>query len=166
MINLFSCKSAGELSTVTNVELERYSGKWYEIARLPNRFEKGMECITATYTLKDNGKVEVLNQGYSVKNKGKLNSAKGKAWVPDAKHQGRLKVSFFWPFSGDYYIIELGENYEYALVGAPSRKYLWILSRTKEIDDSLYLELLEKARTKGFDITSIIKVHQNCNDSF
>jgi len=159
----FISKPTQNLSTVKEVDIQKYAGQWYEIGRLPNSFEKGLECVTATYTLKNNGKIGVLNQGHSLKKPGKISTAKGTAWVPDEAYPGRLKVSFFWPFAGDYYIISLDDNYSYALVGDPSRKYLWVLSRTKLLDNTIYAELLEIARNKGFDIEQMITVNQECN---
>ena len=83
--------------------------------------------------------------------------------MPDSEFPGRLKVSFFWPFAGNYYIISLDQDYNYALVGDPSRKYLWVLSRTKELDNTIYIELLDNAKINGFDIDNVIKVNQECN---
>jgi lipocalin len=163
MLQLFSCKPVQNLPTVEVVDLTKYSGTWYEIARLPNSFEKGLECITATYTLKGNGKIEVLNKGFYIKDKTKFSKAKGTAWIPDANYQGRLKVSFFWPFAGDYYIIALDENYNYALVGSPTRNYLWILSRTKVLDKVIIDDLLNIAKQNGFDTSEMIYVIQDCN---
>ena len=163
MLSFFSCKSVQNLSTVEQVDVEKYAGKWYEIARLPNSFEKDLKCVTANYTLKDKGKIEVLNQGYSIKKEGKVKRAKGVAWVPDLEFPGRLKVSFFRPFSGDYYIISLNPEYKYALVGDPSRKYLWVLSRSPYMEDALYSELLEIARVNGFKTDQVIKVEQDCH---
>ena len=162
-MSLLSFKTPQNLPTVEKVDIEKYAGQWYEIARLPNSFEKGLQCVTATYTLKKNNKIEVLNQGYSNKDTEKLSRAKGRAWVPDPEFPGRLKVSFFWPFAGNYYIISLDEEYNYALVGDPSRKYLWVLSRSKVMDDTIYDGLLKIARTNGFNIDNIIKVNQDCN---
>jgi apolipoprotein D and lipocalin family protein len=161
MMSFLSCKPTQNLSTVEKVDIEKYAGQWYEIARLPNSFEKGLNCVTATYTLKKNDKIEVLNKGYSIKDIGKSNTVKGTAWVPDSEYPGRLKVSFFRPFSGNYYIISLDEEYNYALVGDPSRKYLWILARTKELNSTIYSELLEIAKINGFDIGNIIKVNHD-----
>ena len=163
MINLLSCKTIKDLPTVKNVDIEKYSGQWYEIARLPNSFEKGLECVTAKYTVKKNGKIEVLNKGYSSENSGEFKTAKGTAWIPNAKYPGRLKVTFFWPFSGNYYIISLDENYKYALVGDPSRKYLWILSRRRSLESLTYSKLLDIAKNNGFDINNIININQDCD---
>ena len=111
LLGLISCKASMELQTVEKVDIDSYLGTWYEIARLPNSFEKGLECVTATYSLKENGKIEVLNKGYSAEKKKGFDTAKGTAWIPDPDYPGRLKVTFFWPFSGDYYIISLDEAY-------------------------------------------------------
>lgn len=163
MFNLFSCKTPQDLPTVKEVNLQKYVGTWHEIARLPNRFEKGLTCITATYTLKENGEIEVLNQGYLLENVSEKSQAKGKAWVPNANYPGRLKVQFFWPFAGDYYIISLDKDYQYVLVGSPNRKFLWVLSKNKQLDEVIYQKLLTIAKEQGFDISTMIKVNQDCN---
>jgi apolipoprotein D and lipocalin family protein len=142
------------LEVVPHVELEKYLGKWYEIARLPFRFEDGCTDITATYSLSKDGNVSVLNECLK---DGKLKQAKGKAKVVDKKTGAKLKVTFFWPFSADYWIINLGENYDYAVVGSPSRKYLWILSRTPQMDDKLFSQLVESVKSKGFNVENLIK---------
>jgi len=154
--------SSSELPTLSKIDIKRYSGTWFEIARLPNSFENGLKCITATYNLRKDGKIDVLNSGHQLSDPAKINSAHGKAWIPDPKFPGRLKVQFFWPFSGDYYIIQLDENYQYVLVGDPSRKYLWILCRTKLIEPVVYDRLVEKAKILGFDIEKLVTVPQDC----
>lgn len=152
-------KERKPLTVVPSVNLGKYVGKWYEIARLPNRFENTcVSSVTATYTLRPDGQVGVLNE--CKKASGELKQAKGKAKVVDKKSNAKLKVTFFWPFYGDYWILELGANYEYAVVGDESRKYLWILSRTPQIDDALYQELLAKMSNQGFDTSRIIKTPQ------
>jgi len=151
------------LKTVPGVDFNRYAGKWYEIARLPNSFEKGLICCTAEYTLREDGKITVINTGHKETDPSKSSSVKGKAWVPDINEPGRLKVQFFWPFAAGYYIFHLDEaNYQYVLVGNPSRKYLWILARQPEIDESLYSELVEIAKMNGFSVENLIKVWQDC----
>lgn len=151
-----------ELTTVSPVNLEKYSGTWYEIARLPNRFEKGLECVTATYTLRSDGKIEVINKGRKVEEQNKISKIKGVAWVPDKRFPGRLKVRFFWPFSGKYYILDLDKNYRYALVGEPSRRYLWVLSKDKQLDSNIYSRLIERAAGMGFDTARVVKINQDC----
>jgi len=145
------------LEVVPHVELEKYLGKWYEIAHLPAKFQEGCDETTATYTLLKDGSISVLNQ--STKN-GKMKQAKGKAKVVDKNSNAKLKVTFFWPFYGDYWIIKLGNNYDYSVVGTPNRKYLWILSRTPQMDDKLYSQLIEYAKSKGFDVNKLIKTLQ------
>jgi apolipoprotein D and lipocalin family protein len=162
-VMLFSCKRGTvELPVVGDVDLEKYSGTWYEIARLPNSFEKGLKCVTATYRLRDDGKIEVINRGHKTGKPGKISKIKGVARVPDRNEPAKLKVTFFWPFSGDYYIIELDKEYRYALVGEPSRKYLWILARDKVLESTIYEDLLKKAAEMGFDSKSVIRTDQDC----
>ena len=141
------------LEVVPNVELEKYLGKWYEIAHLPARFQKGCTDTTATYTLSEDGNISVLNE--CIKN-GKVKQAKGKAKVVDKNSGAKLKVTFFWPFYGDYWIIDLGKDYDYAVVGTPNRKYLWILNRTPKMDNKLFSQLLESVKSKGFDVNNLI----------
>jgi len=161
MLKMIPVQSGVDLPTVKELDLERYKGTWYEIARLPNSFEKGLECVTATYTPGKKGKIDVLNKGFSDK-KGKYKSSRGKAWVPDGKYPGRLVVSFFWPFAGNYYIMALDEEYRYALVGDPSRKYLWILSRTPEMEDGTWSKLVNIAAGEGFNTGALVKIRQDC----
>lgn len=162
MIALASCGSSRELKTVENLDINKYSGLWYEIARLPNRFEKGLVCTTADYSIKQNGRIKVINKGYFEDNKEKYKDISGTAWIPDKNFPGRLKVRFFWPFAGNYYIIALDSNYNYALVGDPSRKYLWILAREKELSQNIYRQLLDRAKSEGFNTEAVIKIDQDC----
>ncbi len=115
------------LQTVSHVDLHRYVGLWYEIDRYPNSFQKGCQGSTAMYTVRPDGKIDVINSCRDEQD-GRLREAKGRAWVVDKTSNARLKVSFFWPFLGDYWIIDLGLEYEYAVVGTPNRQYLWILN--------------------------------------
>lgn len=150
-----------KLNTVDNLDLARYQGTWYEIARLPNSFERNLESVTATYTIKQNGKIEVINQGY--KSGAKRKSIKGVAWVPKEDYPGRLKVRFFWPFSGDYYVIAIDKDYKYALVGSPTRKFLWILAKEPTISEEVYEQYLSIAAQESFPISELIKVDQSLN---
>lgn len=143
------------LEVVPHVELEKYLAKWYEITHLPAKFQDGCNETTATYTLSKDGSISVLNQ--ATKN-GKIKQAKGK--VVDKNSNAKLKVTFFWPFYGDYWIIKLGNDYIYSVVGTPNRKYLWILSRTPQMDDKLYSLLIEYVKSKGFDVSKLIKTLQ------
>ncbi len=151
-----SAEEKQPLETVSSVDLGRYVGRWYEIARLPNRHQKDCESdVTATYTLRDDGKITVLNQ--CRKASGEIKNRKGTAKVVDQATNAKLKVSFFWPFSGNYWILELGPNYEYAVVGEPKRENLWILSREPRMDEELYRGLLDRAAAQGFDISRVIR---------
>lgn len=143
-----------KLEVVPHVELEKYLGKWFEIAHLPARFQEGCTDTTATYTLSKDGNISVLNE---CRRNGKVKLANGKAKVVDKNSGAKLKVTFFWPFYGDYWIIDLGKDYDYAVVGTPNRKYLWILSRTPQMADKLFSQLLESAKSKGFDVSKLIK---------
>jgi apolipoprotein D and lipocalin family protein len=151
-------KENNALEVVPHVELKKYLGKWYEITHLPTRFQEGCTDTTATYTLSEDGSISVLNE---CKRRGKVRQAKGKAKVVDRNSGAKLKVTFFWPFYGDYWIIDLGKDYEYAVVGTPNRKNLWILSRTPQMDDKLLSQLIESVKSKGFDVTKLIKTSHN-----
>jgi len=152
--------SAGEpkttLTTVKQVDLQRYSGMWYELASYPQFFERGCSKVKATYTPKD-GYVEVFNQ--SIK-KGKQNDIKGKAFVVNHSGNAKLKVQFFWPFKGNYWIIDLADDYSWALVSDPNRKTLWILSRSPKMDEVLYNSLIAKLVNRGFEKQKIVKMVQ------
>jgi apolipoprotein D and lipocalin family protein len=158
-----SCRSAAdyglpELEVVPYVDLEKYTGTWYEIARYPNKFQRDCYGSRATYGLRDDGKISVLNECYKGSAEGRLKSANGKAWVVDKKTNARLKVSFFWPFSGDYWIIELDDDYQHVVVGHPERKYLWILARQKTMDDVLYNGILKRLESvHRYDISKLIR---------
>jgi len=159
---LYACRGTGQKSTlevVPSVDLERYIGTWYEIARYPNSFQKE-DCVntTATYALREDGKISVLNKCLKDSGDGPESTANGKAWVVDSKTNAKIKVQFFWPFSGDYWIIQLGEQYEYAVVGHPDRAYLWILSRTPKMDPVLYQRVLVRLREQGYDPEQLIVV--------
>ena len=145
-----------ELEVVPSVDLSRYVGQWYEIARLPNRFQKKCaDSVTANYTLNSDGSIRVVNR--CRKSSGEFTTATGKAKIVDKQTNAKLKVSFFWPFYGKYWILDLGPNYEYAVVGEPGRDYLWILSRKPQMDEQLYQELLTKMQARGFDTTRMIR---------
>lgn len=154
-------KKTVNTETVQDFELNRYLGKWYEIARFPNRFEKDLVGVTATYSLLENGKIEVLNEGRKNTLDGDLKQAKGKAKIPDPSNPAALKVAFFLFFYADYFVMELDEtNYQWALVGSSTDDFLWILSRTPEMDASVYNQLVEKAKERGYDISKLYKVPQ------
>ena len=152
------------MRTVDNVDLERYLGTWYEIARLPNSFQEGCLCTTANYELIDSETIRVTNTCRQDSALGDLDKAEGKAWIVPNSGNAKLEVSFFWPFKGDYWIIDLDkENYEYALVGTPGRKYLWILARAPQLADSIYNRLTAVAKEEGFNLTEFIKTEHPCS---
>ncbi|MCA0448083.1 MAG: lipocalin family protein [Bacteroidetes bacterium] len=143
------------LETVPNVDLKRYAGKWYEIASFPQFFQKGCHCTTAEYTLTDKDYVIVENRCNKDSVSGKETSIKGKAFVVENSGNAKLKVQFFWPFSGKYWIIDLADDYSYAVVSHPDRDYLWILSRTPKMDGVVYQQILERLKTKGFKLDKL-----------
>ncbi len=154
---LSSARGQTPLQVVPAVDLARYAGKWYEIARLPNWFQRGCASdTTATYSLRPDGKVSVLNTCRAAD--GRLKTAKGTARIADEKGPNtRLKVTFFWPFSGDYWIIDLDPDYRWAVVGEPRRKYFWVLSRDPRMDETLYRQILERAKQQGYDLAPLLK---------
>jgi apolipoprotein D and lipocalin family protein len=148
------------LETVPSVDLNRYAGRWYEIARFPNRFQKSCAGdVSATYTLRGDGRIRVVNE--CRKADGGMKSASGTAKVDDQVSRSKLKVTFFWPFYGKYWIIALGQDYEYAVVSEPGREYLWILSRTPRMEEARYRELVARLATQGFDTSRIIRTRHN-----
>ena len=145
---------------VQGFELDRYLGKWYEVARLDHSFERGMDQVTAEYSLRDDGGVRVLNRGYSVE-KNKWSEAEGKAYFVGESDEGYLKVSFFGPFYGSYVVFDMDqENYQYAFISGPDTSYLWFLSRTPTVDPTLLARFVEQARSLGFDTDQLIYVNQ------
>jgi apolipoprotein D and lipocalin family protein len=146
---------------VDGFELDRYLGKWYEIARLDHSFERGMNQVSAEYSMRDDGGVKVLNQGYLTEEQ-KWRSAEGKAYFVDSSDKGHLKVSFFGPFYGSYIVFELEkDNYDYAFVSGPNHSYLWFLSRTPKVSEALKQKFKSQAKQLGFDTEQLIWVEQH-----
>jgi apolipoprotein D and lipocalin family protein len=139
------------LETVASVDLDRYLGRWYEIASYPAWFQKNCTAVTADYSLREDGGIGVVNSCRKGALDGKLKQAKGHAKVVDTTSNARLKVSFFWPFWGPYWIIDLDPDYQWAVVGEPNRKYLWILSRTPQMEDEVYEGIVSRLRDQGYD---------------
>ena len=157
-----SCYSNGHMdidtSTVKKLDILRFMGKWYEIARYEHTFEKEMTHVTAEYSLEPDEKIRVVNKG--IKN-GKAKEIVGKAKQPDpVEYPGRLKVSFFLWFYSDYYVLEMDNDYQYAIIGSSSDKYLWILSRTPELPKVTLDKLLANIKQRGYDLTKLIFVEQ------
>ncbi len=156
-----SKSSTEEIPVICNVDVERYLGRWYEIARFPHVFEKDLDNVTAEYSLMDKGKIRVINGG--LKN-GKESVAKAIAWIADEDCKGKLFVRFFWPFKSEYRIIKLDEkDYQFAVVTGSTKNYLWILSREPEMSDELYENLVAFVASHGFDTSQIIRVNQDSN---
>jgi apolipoprotein D and lipocalin family protein len=160
-IGVFACRSKQQLPVVSGVDLNRYQGRWYDIASIPLRFSQYCTCTFAEYTADANGKVIVFNQCLNSKT-GKTDSIRGKAFPVKGSNNAKLKVQFFWPFRGDYYIIDLDSNYSLAMVGSPDRSTLWILSRTPVIPETRYQDCMEKAKALGFDTSRLRRTPQQC----
>ena len=148
------------LEVVPYVDLQKYLGTWYEIATIPMSFQKGCVGVTAEYVLRPDGDITVINTCRQGTLDGKVRTAHGKAWVVDKKTNAKLKVRFFWPFTGAYWVIGLDADYQWAIVGHPGRNYLWILSRAPQMDDALYNELLKLIADKGYDLAKIKRTLQ------
>jgi apolipoprotein D and lipocalin family protein len=147
-------------TAVTNFNAEKYLGKWYEIARFDYKFEKNMDNVTATYSQNPNGTIRVDNKGYDYIKK-EWKESIGEAKFVNEKSEARLKVSFFKPIWAGYNVIDIDDGYRYALVAGSSLKYLWILSRNKEIPESIRLRFLEKAKKIGYNTDDLIWVKHN-----
>lgn len=143
------------LQTVPYVDLKKYAGKWYEIASFPQRFQKDCNCTTAEYTLTEKDYVIVENRCNKGSINGKQSYIKGKAFVVKNSGNAKLMVQFFWPFKGKYWIIDLADDYSYAVVGHPNKKYLWILSRKPIMNQTTYQQIISKIKENGFDISKI-----------
>jgi len=148
------------LQTVSTVDLKKYCGKWFEIASYPQRFQKGCHCTTAEYTLTDKDYVVVENRCNKDSLSGKLSYIKGKAFIEKNTGNAKLKVQFFWPFKGKYWIIDLANDYSFAVVSHPNKKYLWILSREPKMNGEVYMQIISRLKEKGFDLNKIQKTEQ------
>ncbi|CAI1870175.1 outer membrane lipoprotein Blc [Serratia proteamaculans] len=151
-----------DVKVVNNFDSQRYLGTWYEIARLDHRFERGLEQVTANYSPREDGGLKVINRGFNTQ-KQQWQESTGKAYFIGSPQVAALKVSFFGPFYGGYNVIELDTDYRYALVCGPNRDYLWILSRTPELDAATRDRLLQTAKNNGFAIDKLIWVKQSQN---
>ncbi|HEY1045108.1 MAG TPA: lipocalin family protein [Bacteroidia bacterium] len=153
---MFSLNTTSQIPlTVPYVNLERYAGKWFEIASFPQRFQKGCNCSTAEYTLTDKKYITVENRCNRDSVNGKQSYIKGKAFVVKNSGNAKLKVQFFWPFRAKYWIIDLADDYSYAVVSHPNKKYLWILSRTPVMSDSIYQQIVFRIKEKGIDVSKL-----------
>ncbi|KAF7786455.1 apolipoprotein D and lipocalin family protein [Pseudoalteromonas rubra] len=145
---------------VGNFELNRYLGKWYEIARLDHSFERGLTRVTAQYSMREDGGVKVINRGFNA-TENQWREAEGKAFFVNQDDEAYLKVSFFGPFYGAYVVFELDhDNYQYAFVSGPDTEYLWLLSRTPQVDQAITDKFVSMAAERGFDTDALIFVEQ------
>lgn len=164
LLSLFfipACMSNSQsLQTVPQVDLKKYAGKWFEIASYPQRFQKGCHCTTAEYTLTDKDYVIVENRCNRDSVTGKVSYIKGKAFIEKNSGNAKLLVQFFWPFKGKYWIIDLADDYSYAVVSHPNKDYLWILSRTPKMDPAVYEGILSRLKEKGFDLSRLKRTVQ------
>jgi len=154
---LHSC-SAGYLviNPVEEFDINKYMGKWYEICRLPNDYQRGLEENTQFYSLDSKGTIQMVLEGRVVEDKSKIKQGKIKAWIPDPKEPGKLKVSYSWPFASDLWILKIDKDYTYALIGEPSGEALWIISRERKLDPEIVGELKSYARKLGFPVEYMI----------
>lgn len=158
LIGIGGCRSNSDGAVIDNrtvqtFDVARFMGKWYEIARYDHRFEEGMTRVSATYTLLDDGRIEVLNSGYK---DGKYKEIKGKAKQPNPADPGKLKVSFFLWFYSDYYVLILDPEYRYVVIGSSSDKYLWIMSRQPDLAEDVIRDLLDQLRERGYDTAKLV----------
>lgn len=158
LVGIGGCRSNSDGAVIDNrtvqtFDVARFMGKWYEIARYDHRFEEGMTRVSATYTLLDDGRIEVLNSGYK---DGKYKEIKGKAKQPNPADPGKLKVSFFLWFYSDYYVLILDPEYRYVVIGSSSDKYLWIMSRQPDLAEDVIRNLLDQLRERGYDTAKLV----------
>ena len=146
--------------TVERLDLERYLGTWYEIASFPMYFQRNCVATQATYSKRDDGQIGVANACREKTLDGAWNGIEGVAWPAEPSDAARLKVQFFWPLRGDYWVLALDPEYRWALVGHPDRKYLWVLSRTRSMDDAVYAGIVEQAKAQGYDVSKLQRTLQ------
>jgi apolipoprotein D and lipocalin family protein len=166
LLLIISCAESQPLKLVENVDLTKYAGRWYDIASYPARFQNGCRCTTADYELiPGKNYLEVVNRCIRFSHgKSRISMVRGKAFVIKNTGNARFKVQFFWPFRGNYYIIGLAEDYSWAVVGHPHRKYLWILSRESFMPADTYNQILTLVRNQGYDPKKLQKTPQNCDN--
>ncbi len=157
---MFGFKNYQKMETVASVDLKKYAGKWYEIASYPTIFQKGCCNTSAEYLISDKAYVKVINRCNKDTINGVAKSIEGKAFIVKNSQNAKLKVQFFWPFKGDYWIIGLADDYSWAVVSHPSRKYLWILSRTPSMDETVYQKVIQLIKAKGLNPEKLRKTLQ------
>lgn len=160
---LLGCKAQDKSPTSAgSVNLDRYTGKWYDVASFPVRFQKGCHCTTAEYTLMPKGNIKVDNQCRKVGINEEPSGITGYAFPVKGSNNTKLKVQFFWPFRSDYWIVRLDAGYSWAVVSTPSKKYLWILSRTPVMKEDIFQNIMEDLKNDGYNTEKLVKVPQSC----
>lgn len=161
-IMVSNCRGTEKIdkTVVREFDINRYIGTWYEIARYDHWFERNLVGVTANYSFRDDGKIRVINRGYKNSLNGKLSETEGKAKIPDKKIPAKIKVSFFLFFYSDYFVIELDNDYKWAVVGSSSDDYLWILSRTPQLSKDLFDDIISRITKRGYDSSKLIIVEQ------
>ncbi len=167
LLIMSSCTGLPEgVTPVSDFNVNKYMGKWYEIARLDHSFERGMDKVTAEYSLRDDGGVKVINRGFSIEDN-RWEQAEGKAYFVNGEQEGHLKVSFFGPFYGSYAVFAIdAKNYQYAFVSGPDTSYLWLLARTPTVNEEVVTRFVEKSKALGFDTEKLIFVRQEKMSEF
>lgn len=156
LFGLTACQSVPEgVEPVTGFDEQRYLGKWYEIARLDHSFERGLSSVSAEYTPREDGGINVINRGYNEEDQA-WSEALGRAYFVGGRDTAHLKVSFFGPFYSSYVVFGLDDNYQHAFVSGFNKNYLWLLARTPEVSDEVMAEFLNTARERGFDTDALI----------
>lgn len=159
----FSQNTMIDKTVVKELDINKYLGTWYELARYDHKFERGLVGVTAKYSFREDGKIKVENSGFKGDLSGPKSIAIGKAKIPNPNIPSKLKVSFFWFFYGDYFVLELDPDYKWAVIGSSSDKYLWILSRSPQIDENLYNKIIEKISKRGYDVSKLLRIKQPVN---
>ena len=151
---LYACVSCSNMKTADNVQLNKYMGTWFEIARIDTPFQRGTFDSQAEYKQNKDGTVQITNS--AINEYGEQTSAKAVGYVPDSNNTAKLRISFFRPFYSDYWILDVDDDYQWALVGTPNKRYMWILSRTPNIDDIALMRILTTAKLLGFDTSKLL----------
>lgn len=162
LLLMISCTTKPDIKNDGIIDYSLYQGKWYEIARLPNPVEEGLVCVTMTYELNDQGIMTVLNRGRNKNDPEDIKTLSGRAWIPDGKEPGKIKVQFIWPVTADYVLIHIDETKGLALLGSPFKHQLWILSRSAAIAEEEYTALLKIAAKNQYRTENMVRVEQSC----
>lgn len=165
LLMFLSCiTDKGHKKDGAGIDYKLYQGKWYEIARLPNPFEEGLNCITMTYECHDEGIMTVTNKGYSKNDPSDAKTLTGKAWIPDEKEPQKIKIQFIWPVTKDYILIHIDEVKGFAILGSPARHQLWILSRSPRIPEEDFLDLIKISQKNEYKTETLVRVDQSCKE--